>query len=346
MKMTGCKCFLGLFLCLLWQHIIAQNTIYRSNYFSLGNSYPYVFLDSVEMDTVLISGSNVIWDFSSAVQTQFDTLHAIDPANTIFYNDPNVNYNISDLCLYEPGQPFSYNSNMYSYYISDNSAVYFIGNWANNGIWESWYYHLTDTEKCFAFPFSLNDNFQDSFAGSSYDMSGSGIHAYQGMINVMSDGFGTLIFSNITYSNCLRVKSIRSLSDSSMLGVHTFSYITDTWFQTVTNGPVLEIVRGGNYISQTRYYYNNPPVSIHELTNEKTTIVIPNPLTFFTTIKLNFDLKNGTLIICDVLGNEIKKISFYGSEVKIDRENLTAGVYFYKIISDRKSIATGKIIIQ
>ncbi|HKR03403.1 MAG TPA: T9SS type A sorting domain-containing protein [Bacteroidia bacterium] len=322
--------------------VFGQNTISRNNYFISGNSYPYVFLDNIEKDSVVVSGNNAVWDFSNSVQSsQFDTLYAIDPATTVFYNDPNVNYNISNLCLFEPlGQPFSYDDNLYSYYTSDPASIHFIGNWANNGIWEVWYYHLTDTEKYFAFPFSLNDNFQDSFSGSAIDLSGTGFHSLYGTRNVQADGFGTLILPSMIYPNCLRLKSVRNVIDSSMFGYNYQTRIFYTWFQLNTNGYILEVEADSIWIGQSKYYYNNPLINgLNETKNDNSINIFPNPFTSAISISLqNKNVNHVTFIIRDLPGQSIfvkKENNLNNAYTKtIDVSFLSKGIYLLDINID------------
>jgi hypothetical protein len=113
--------------------LLGQTTITRNNFFSIGNSYPFMFLDSVRQDTASITGNNVVWDFSNVVQAAVqDTLHIIPPDTTVFFNAQNTNYNISNLCYYEPVGYFSYYDEMYSYFIDDTSNIHLVGSWAYN----------------------------------------------------------------------------------------------------------------------------------------------------------------------------------------------------------------------
>ena len=65
-----------------------------------------------------------------------------------------------------------------------------------------------------------------------------------------------------------------------------------------------------------------------------------------TTIDLNTDYKNATLKVVDVLVKELKSIKFSGKQIILAREELKAGMYFIQIISENKTIATNKIIIN
>ncbi len=287
--------------------LLGQTTINRNHYFTLGNSYPFMFLDSLNVDTIRISGSNVVWNFSNAIQVSTqDTLHVIDPSTTIFFNAPNTNYNISNLCFYEPLGIFSYYDEMYSYFVSDTSSIHYIGNWANNGIYESGYFHYSDTDKVYSFPFSFNQNFIDSFIGSSIDFSGGGYHAYHGNRFTEADAFGTLILPTATYSNCLRIRSIRHMNDSALFLNFNWTDTTYTWFQLNTNGYILKIEN--DFGSKTnKYYYSNPLISsLTENNFDNRLSIFPNPCASNISFQWNGNLRrNASITIRNVLGQTV-----------------------------------------
>jgi hypothetical protein len=232
-----------------------------------------------------------------------------------------------------------YDNNLYSYYVSDESTVEFIGDWADNGSWETWGYHLTDTEKYFKFPFTLNNNFQDSFHGTSFDMSGSGLHTFQGIREVEADGFGTLILPTQVFTNCLRIKSTRQYSDSSLVfGVRENVQLTYTWFQLSTNGPILEIQTDTSFYNiVAKYYYDNPLVNLGEETKTDNTVnVYPNP--FSNSINVKFSQPNNKNVLI-TLRDFQGKVIFIDTKIKLNNlytqtffpENLPIGVYFLDI---------------
>ena len=68
----------------------------------------------------------------------------------------------------------------------------------------------------------------------------------------------------------------------------------------------------------------------------------PNPIGL-SAVKI----ENAELKIFDVLGNEVRIISgINNAEVKIERKNLNAGVYFYKLIQNGEIVADGKILAE
>ncbi len=83
--------------------------------------------------------------------------------------------------------------------------------------------------------------------------------------------------------------------------------------------------------------------------SETKTIVSPNPFSSEAKLKISASelISNATLLIYDLLGHEVKNISEINSnELIIKKDNLKAGVYFYKIINNLNLIAVGKLIIE
>ncbi len=74
----------------------------------------------------------------------------------------------------------------------------------------------------------------------------------------------------------------------------------------------------------------------------------PNPFNQNTTIQLvsNQTLEDCTLRIVDASGKEVKPfIEKKINAFEINKSNLSSGIYFYQISSNKKSISTGKIIV-
>jgi hypothetical protein len=74
--------------------------------------------------------------------------------------------------------------------------------------------------------------------------------------------------------------------------------------------------------------------------------IFPNPFSNETTLKIDRDLKNATVSIINTFGQQVKQIkSFSDSEIKLHRENLSAGIYFLRLMQENKIIASCKLII-
>jgi hypothetical protein len=75
--------------------------------------------------------------------------------------------------------------------------------------------------------------------------------------------------------------------------------------------------------------------------------VYPNPFTDFATLTLPHD--NGssyTLTVYDLFGKLLRTQHFTTSTVKIEKADLPAGVYFYRIMGDSAIIGRGRLTIQ
>ena len=307
--------------------LLGQTTITRNNFFSIGNSYPFMFLDSVRQDTASITGNNVVWDFSNVVQAAVqDTLHIIPPDTTVFFNAQNTNYNISNLCYYEPVGYFSYYDEMYSYFIDDTLNIHLVGSWAYNPIYETGLYHYTDTDRMYTFPFALNDYFTDTLIGSHFDFSGGGGHAVHGRRIVEADGFGTLIMPNMIYPNCLRIKSTRHMTDSAMFTFYAWTDTAYTWFQLNTNGYIFKIENELG-IRTNKYYYSNPLISsLSENNFDNRLTLFPNPCESNLSFKWNEKFAgNANVSIRNVLGQIVwyKEIA---SPSTLDYRNIDVGL--------------------
>ena len=75
-------------------------------------------------------------------------------------------------------------------------------------------------------------------------------------------------------------------------------------------------------------------------------IIYPNPFINFTTIYIKNNSDQLQLSIYDMYGKRIKLINnISGDKIKIERENLISGIYFYELKQETGDIFTGKIII-
>ena len=93
-------------------------------------------------------------------------------------------------------------------------------------------------------------------------------------------------------------------------------------------------------VSQMNWEYTPQGVSVKEIDLPASVTVYPNPFTDYLT--LNTDAK-GELKIFDALGKEVFKTQIKNTETKINLSDLKAGNYFYRLISENKTISSGKI---
>jgi hypothetical protein len=72
----------------------------------------------------------------------------------------------------------------------------------------------------------------------------------------------------------------------------------------------------------------------------------PNPFTVSAEIFSDQITADCMLTLYDVFGNEVQHSKAKYGSVRIEREDLSAGIYFWKIFSGQEEIANGKIIAQ
>ncbi len=83
------------------------------------------------------------------------------------------------------------------------------------------------------------------------------------------------------------------------------------------------------------------------VTNNSSGITIsPNPFTSKTTISFSEEQKHTTIKITDVLGKEIKTITFSGKEYVIEKGEMERGIYFVRIEDEKKNVVNKKIVVQ
>ena len=89
-------------------------------------------------------------------------------------------------------------------------------------------------------------------------------------------------------------------------------------------------------------------VGINELLIDNSrSIIFPNPISSSAILQTNIELNDGTLKVYDVLGQEVlTNTHLNGQEIKINRENLSSGNYYYKLTQKDVLISTGKLIIE
>lgn len=105
----------------------------------------------------------------------------------------------------------------------------------------------------------------------------------------------------------------------------------------------------GNYVND--FWEFTPPgaTDIKEPTPSLQTTIYPNPFTTSATIEINSPLEWGkgcVFILYDTQGRQVRQLSIVNSQLTIQRDNLPSGVYFYSVVSDGKTLSTGKIIAQ
>lgn len=93
---------------------------------------------------------------------------------------------------------------------------------------------------------------------------------------------------------------------------------------------------------------STPPTGFEEIEFENKVSVYPNPFISQLTFHVReSNAKNAELVICNSLGQVIfSETNFADGKFTMQRNNLPAGVYFYKLVNENKIISSGKVIAE
>lgn len=87
-------------------------------------------------------------------------------------------------------------------------------------------------------------------------------------------------------------------------------------------------------------------MSVNDKEIESSITISPNPFSSQTTLKTDKFFKNATLTVYNTFGQTVKQIkNISGQTFTLQRDNLSSGLYFLKIIQDNTTFATDKLII-
>ena len=110
------------------------------------------------------------------------------------------------------------------------------------------------------------------------------------------------------------------------------------------------------------YFDYNPPIITNQVLNTYVTSVLgtteinnpknnfvlfPNPFLTSSTLRFSTPVLNATLIVYDVLGKEIKRMTNLGGrEIIIQRESMKTGMYFFRIEDKSGVMGNGKMVVE
>ena len=178
---------------------------------------------------------------------------------------------------------------------------------------------------------STHNGFAILSQSSSFNGTGFNSDSDVGIMLIDSMGNGSC------YYRPLDTMTISSLS----VMVYNFSPTIESYCIQESISP--PITFGGTVVNWCDFTVNTSNVQF----NENENYVFPNPFSFGTTLKINENLKNATLIIYNTLGEKIMTLeNFSGKEINLDREKLNNGVYFLNFVQDKKLISTMKLVIS
>lgn len=288
-------------------------------------------------------GENVVWDFSVMNPGSPYVLQIADVSNTPYATDyPNASYAIFDQID---------NGHKYFTLVNDNNDQRLLLS-GDAGAGGNVIY--TDPQQWFSFPFTYNDEFNDTYEGSYFWSGTNYIVERNGSLTVKADGYGSLIMPYGTINNVLRVKYTSEYEDYNdfVQTTTTISLTTYKWYKQGNKIPLLEIntglINGTQYNPYTRYMSEESVQSTDILDSKnKVLSVYPNPSNGIFEVKLSnvSQVIKASVNVLNVAGNVIEDHMLTDFSHTLDLSDYPKGMYFVQLESE-DFIETQKIIIK
>jgi len=209
--------------------------------------------------------------------------------------------------------------------------VYFFRNFATSGITT----------------FKFRNNVFASIQGASNTWFTGAPSVIDTLNNRYINDYNTLGFINPSAGDYNLTSSATALiNQGSNAGSASNGYsLTPLFMYDIFTSPLTPRSVIGGTIDIGAYEYG-ASTGIEEQFENSEVAIYPNPFANQTTIAFNKEIKNSTIKVIDVVGKEVKSISFSGTQLILEKGELQSGVYFVQVISDNKVIANKKILIQ
>lgn len=274
------------------------------------------------------SGANQIWDFSGVNATNvWLSIVSMDviPVTSapLAETFPTANYCIKRIDV-EGNQFYT------MYTISDNSMEIVGSVYVNSFPLSTIPNYLTDTEKSFQFPYTFNSIIDDT-AETATSTSPT-------QVNIVYDGYGTLLTPFGTYNNVIRCKETRSWTANTLTYYH--------WYNP---NPFYEIMEG-NFDAASIGESNN--ITIYKNTtfldlpkNEKFAFAMyPNPTDGDLFLRAAENGQNLSASVFDTSGKLVLRAALQGN--KIDLKELCGGIYVVKIADQNQAVLFSEKVVR
>ncbi|PLW98930.1 MAG: hypothetical protein C0594_17665 [Marinilabiliales bacterium] len=299
---------------------IAQPSLSNNTSPSVGDSYTIVRMGITNF-SIGSSGPDQTWDLSAVQDSgQANTGSVVSASST-----PHAaNYPTSTVA-------FQQGDGTYGYYEANSNEYVFNG--AYNPYNEVIY---TDPETYLQFPFTLGSSFTDSFSGTVLNPSAQ-LYYRTGTLTAQADAYGTLIMSDTTYTNIVRVHVLKNYQDSINMGGVDYFYIYEEelyqWYLdgigvAIINYQIINSSFGGNTFPERKNLYYNTPITtaIHQIC-VKSDAIYPNPAR--QNIFVNSDEKVN-ISIYNIIGKKVMTF-FEIHKQSMDISALDPGTYIVTI---------------
>ena len=280
--------------------------------------------NSINYKTI-VSGANVVWDFSDLDTSAYkiDTIQYI-PIDSVC--------NASLLPGGEYYELFTY-SNTYMIFNGKITAYSNMSSFLTiegDGLCSSFLTFYNHKKIIMTFPFTFNSSINNSYSGETFYVPYP-YNMIDGNVNVVADGYGTLILPNMTFNNVLKT-SVIDIHHNPNLPNDTDNY--SIWYGAGIPYPILKIYKddyaryidGFNTFVEQEHYSNK-------------IFVYPNPATYSVEIDMGERIEELNYKLLDVLGKVVSTERITNAnKFSIDISSLETGIYFLRIKNKDKLI--------
>lgn len=190
-----------------------------------------------------------------------------------------------------------------------------------------------------AYDFSLNqgDTFTTNINGCGFQMT---VDSVDTVTLLNGESRKRMFLSNISQE--IWIEGVGSLYGLTNVGVYSCSFDLNPELICFKENDTLKYL-SPNY---TNCFFNT--LGISELSSQNNFKIKPNPFSEFTTLTFESPLhERNTLIILNTHGQTVMEYqNIQGNEIKIEKDKMNSGIYFFQLLYDRRIIANGKLVLQ
>ena len=173
------------------------------------------------------------------------------------------------------------------------------------------------------YPFTYGSSFSGSFGGT-YNNNEKVLGTQQGTYTVTGDGMGTLMLpGNMVYENALRVKEVRSYTQTFNNSSYDVETVTYRWYINDHRFPILVLIKStstygtGRTYASTQAAYNpikTTPLDITTTTQGYGLTAFPNPYHDQVNIRFNLDSNSEVNLSVFDLSGRLIKVLYSGTD--------------------------------
>ncbi len=242
------------------------------------------------------------------------------------------------------------NHGMMSYDAATNALqdFYFVNNTViNKFVGNNKYFNVTPTSGINTY--KIYNNIFASVTGASNSFFGTTVpSALDSLRNVVAPNYLTIGFTNPSGNDY-------SLLPAATLAINngTIAGTTNTGFSLNPTKSYVSFLSAlatrnisGAAIDCGAYEYFFPSTFINENQLLNNFSVYPNPFSNQTTLQFTTEQVNSNISLIDVFGKTIHSFNFSGKEVKLNKGELSKGIYFISVTDANKNVMNKKIIVE